>query len=135
MKLNPGSVAFGNGIARVGFGLGLFAVPDTCLRLLGVDGSSARRMTFLARMVGVRDISLGAGAVVARGTVGRRVWLLAGALADAADVLAVTAAARRGTVRGTVGYGVAALAAGSAAVGTVAALTDRVERPDGRSEG
>jgi hypothetical protein len=135
MRLNAGSVALGIGIARVAFGLGLFAAPDTCLRLLGVDGSSARRMTFLARMVGARDVSLGAGAAVSCGTGSRRGWLLAGALADAGDVVAVSAAARRGTVGGAAGIGIIALAGSSAAVGAIAVVTDRVNRSEVRSEG
>jgi hypothetical protein len=107
----------GSGAVRAGIGLALLARPEVLPRAMGVDAVTARRVGWLAAMVGARDLVLGAGLVVAAWRRrDPRSWLLALAVADAADaaVLAAAVATRRANpVSGLIGAGLGA--AGAAA--------------------
>jgi hypothetical protein len=88
---------------RVALGLGMLARPEVLPRLLGVDTGTARRMSWLGRMFGAREVALGAGLLLARRAPdGERDWLLGAALSDGADAVAFLAAARQGVVRAPV---------------------------------
>lgn len=100
--------------------------PVPAIRALGADTATARRVSWLTRMVAVRDAALGAGALVAhrRGS-GAAPWLLACAASDAGDAAALAAALRSGRLRGVVPLATVALAGVSAGLGVVAAVRER----------
>jgi hypothetical protein len=83
--------------ARCGIGVAALARPSTALRLSGVDRVTAERTAWTARLIGGRDLALGAGllhAVARRGQPSG--WLWAGLFSDAVDAVTLaTAAARR----------------------------------------
>ena len=109
----------GVGMLRVGIGAGLAARPAALPRALGVDSATAARIGWLGTMLGVRDAALGAGLIHAvRGRRDPLPWLLACAVCDAVDALAVSAAVARGHVRRSTGI----LVASSGAAGAVANL-------------
>lgn len=111
---------------RVAVGVGMVARPTLLPKMLGVDTGSAERTAFLGRMLGAREIALGAGLLLARGPAGERGWLLGAALSDAVDGVAFAAAARRGVVRPVLAG--TCVAAAAAATGTeVAAWLDSRE--------
>jgi peptide-methionine (R)-S-oxide reductase len=120
----PAGIGFGAG--RVAVGAVAIVAPEPASRVLGLDTATARRATILARMAGARDLALGAGALAAA-LRGRPLagWLLAGALADAADATLVTVALRRGEARGVIPVGTAVGAAGAAVLGALAAARAR----------
>jgi peptide-methionine (R)-S-oxide reductase len=109
------------GACRLAVGGAFLAFPVVSVRLLGVDGASAARMSWLARLAGVRDLALGAGilgaGITRRGPVPA---LLASALVDAADGVLVTMAARDARVDRVRGLATAAAAAAAAGVGFAA---------------
>lgn len=94
------TVALAIGVARTGIGVGFAAAPVAALRLLGLDTATAARVAWLSRMTAARDGVLGAGtlAATARGRPGP--WLLAGAVADAADAAALAGALRTHKIGG-----------------------------------
>jgi hypothetical protein len=99
---------------RVVMATGMLAAPELTVRLLGADTATARRVTWLARMLAVRDAAIGLGGVVALRREGdARPWLVAGAVSDAVDAVVIAAAVRQGRVGGA---GPAALVPGAAAV-------------------
>lgn len=119
----PGAV---NGLAaaRLVLGVVMLARPTWLTRPLGVDRWTAERLAWLPRMVGGREVALGLGTLVMTrgGRPGRRAWLAAGALADAADAAALLTAARRGHVSRPGGIAAVATALAAASVGTREAL-------------
>ena len=118
------ALAIGGGRTLIGLVFG--AAPVTAIRSMGVDGATATRVEWLARMTAARDAVLGAGTLAAtRSGRGSRSWLLAGAASDAVDALAVTAAIRSRRVGGPGAWGAGALGAGAALVGVWAALATR----------
>lgn len=108
---------------RAGVGVSMLAAPSLLPRTLGVDSTTAARLGWMTRMVGARELALGAGTLVALRR-GRRVeeWALAQVLCDAVDALAVGSATARGHVRRLPGGAVAATAASATALGAVAVL-------------
>jgi len=99
-------------------GAALLAAPALVPRLLGADAVTARRVGYLGRMVGVRDVALALGVLRAlRAGEDARPWTLAGVLSDTGDALAVTTAVRRGDVSRLPGVLLAASAVGGAVGG------------------
>jgi hypothetical protein len=121
-KLSPRSTALAIGAGRVAFGVMLAAAPENGAKSFGADSATARRMAWMTRMTAVRDAAIGLGTVgaVQRGNPGP--WLLAGALADLGDSLAVADGLHRGRVSGPIAWLVAAGAAPLAALGVATAL-------------
>jgi hypothetical protein len=110
------------GAGRLAVGGAFLAFPVASVRLLGVDGASAARMSWLARMAAARDLALGVGVLGAAVTQrGRVPALLATALVDAADAALIAVATRDARVDRVRGSAVAAGAAGAACAGIVAA--------------
>ena len=106
----------GAGWLRVAIGAGLASRPTALPRALGVDSATAARIGWLGTMLGVRDAALGAGLVHAvRTRRSPQLWLLACAVCDAVDAVAVGAAVARGHVRRGPGVLVAAAGAAGAA--------------------
>lgn len=84
------------GMMRVGIGTALLARPQVLPRALGVDGVSARRMSWAVRMFGVRDGLLGLlGAHAALTGRPLRPSLLAQAASDTTDAVVLVLAARQ----------------------------------------
>lgn len=105
-------------LARCGLGVTALARPVTALRATGVDRVTAERTAWTARLLGGRDLALGAGLLHAlarrQPTTG---WVWAGLIADAVDATVLsTAAARRdlspaaGTIAALLGAGAVAAA-------------------------
>jgi hypothetical protein len=112
------------GLGRVALGAVFLVAPVLSTRVLGVDHTTAERISFLARMTAMRDIALGAGTLytAAKGP-GRACvpWLLAGAGSDAVDAAVIGAALRRGGARGPSAGALVAGALAAAATGVRAA--------------
>jgi hypothetical protein len=124
--VDPHTLTLVIGGGRTLIGLAFGAAPVAAIRSLGVDGATAARMEWLARMTAARDTVLGAGTLVAaRRGHGTRTWLLAGAAADAADAFAITAAVKSRRVGGVGAWASGALGAGAAIAGVWAALGTR----------
>jgi hypothetical protein len=109
-------------LGRVLAGAGMLARPELLPRLAGVDAATAARVAWLGRMLGAREVALGAGTLVAlrRGSgaeSGAGSWLLGSALSDAVDAVAFGGAVARGHVRPVFGALVTATAAAGAGVG------------------
>jgi hypothetical protein len=118
--MDPRTAATQLSYARIGFGLGLMLLPR--LMAAGWSGGEAVRGggRVLAVALGARDLALGLGTARAlRGGGPARDWLLAGALADGADLVGSLALRRSLPLTGSVG--VAALAANGAAISLWAA--------------
>lgn len=107
---------------RVAIGAGFALVPQLTAPLwLGRLGAKPGAQ-FFCRIVGSRDLVLGAGALAALGGRGRaRDWVLAGAVADAFD-LAATLAVRE-QLPPLAAANAIATAAGAAVLGAAAAAT------------
>lgn len=120
------------GAGRALLGATFLVAPAGALRLLGVNTATATRVSWLSRMTAARDGVLGAGvlAASARGT-STASWLLAGAVSDAADAAALTAALRSRKIGGTGAMAMTAVAAAAAALGAWAAA-GAVRRPSDR---
>jgi hypothetical protein len=136
-RLSAGSVARLAAAGRVALGVAVLARPETLVRAYRVDASTARRITWLVRMLGARDLALGAGTLFALTRGGApRPWLVFSALADAVDAGALTMAARQrhvsvppavlsvGAAAGSVAVHLAAVAVPAGAVPAVAAEPD-----------
>lgn len=90
----------GIALARVGIGVVATAAPSTAARFQFGSAPAAQAMT--VRMLGVRDLALGVGALLAirHGSAAARDWAHAGALVDAVDAAAFVRTGRRSSVRG-----------------------------------
>jgi hypothetical protein len=114
------AAATGLSYARIAFGLGLMLAPRQMAS--GWSGGAAVRGggRILAVALGARDLALGLGTLRAlKAGAGEREWLLAGALADGADL--VGSLALRDSLPVTGSVGVAALAANGATISLWAA--------------
>ncbi|MDT4903115.1 MAG: hypothetical protein QOH52_1131 [Pseudonocardiales bacterium] len=134
MKIVPGARSLPDaralgqqiGAGRAVIAAAILAAPVPAARLLGADTATAQRVTWLSRMMAIRDGALGAGAVDAlrrgRDPVS---WLLGGAVADAVDAVVIAGALKRGRLRGVVPMSIVVGAAGTSALGVVTALRIR----------
>lgn len=122
------------GTARVVAGGLLLARPRSLADMVGGDRSAARRTPWLPRMLGVREVVLGAATLTAnRAGADVRPWLLALSLVDAAEMLVVLQAVRGGAVERSRGLAFAAADAGSAiaGAGVLAQLLHARRAPEG----
>lgn len=124
-------VAGAVGAFRTVVGPALLARPEVMARMLGVDGVTAARTRWLARMLASRELAIGLGTSFAVAT-GRSVrpWLLVNAVCDAGDVVAAVLAARARQVSGprALGLGVFTLA------GVVGQLVSALPADDGQAD-
>lgn len=119
-------------VLRTGLGAVMIARPRTLPRALGVDAATATRTSWLVRMVGFREIALGAGTVMARRRRERTAsWLLGQALADCGDAVGVAIALRRGQVAPRPAVIFIAVASGGALVGLGSAISRRGQSTKG----
>jgi hypothetical protein len=120
----PESMAMQVAAGRAVFAAAFLAAPVGSLRLIGADTATARRVSWLSRMMAGRDGVLSVGALVATRSGGGSAgaWILAGAVADAVDAVAMATALKQGRVKGIVPTLVVPGAAAAAALGAVTAL-------------
>jgi hypothetical protein len=118
----PQALAAQIAAGRLVFAAVIMAAPVFSARLLGADTATAQRVTWLTRMMAVRDGALGAGGVAAVRRGGAAPWLLAGAVSDAADAVVIAVALEQGRLKGIVATLVVPAAAATAAAGVVTAL-------------
>jgi hypothetical protein len=120
----PEAMALQIAAGRAVIAASILASPVRSARMLGADTATAQRVTWLTRMMGVRDGAIGVGGVAAIRSKGGASgpWLLAGAASDAVDALVLAGALKRGRVKGIVPTAIVPLAAGAAALGAVTAL-------------
>jgi len=102
------------GLARILIGIGLVVSPVGLGKGLGVDAQTSRRVTWMARVAGGREIALGIGTLQAwrRGDP-LDGWVLAQAVSDGVDAAAFGTSAARGHVGAVRGYTLAAVALSS----------------------
>jgi hypothetical protein len=121
--------AAGIGAGRIAVGAIFFANPVLSVRFLGVDGGTAARLDWLARMAAARDAAIGAGTLIsARTGRGMTGWLLAGAVCDAADAAVIGHALAHRRISVIPGAVVVAGAAVGSAVAVAIALPGRGRR-------
>jgi hypothetical protein len=108
---------------RMLVGLSSIAVPRQAFRAAGLDTRRNPQLPFMTRMFGVRDLTLGAGALTTSGSERRR-WLQAGVLADAVDAAAAVAGIRAGYLSPRTGAVMAGVAIAATALGLVALASD-----------
>jgi hypothetical protein len=108
---------------RAAVGTSMLARPTMLAKSAGVDSTTAARLSWLTRMLGARELALGAGTLLALRR-GRNVeeWALAQAFSDAVDAAAFGGAVARGNVRRVTGTAIAAVALAGAATGVTAWL-------------
>jgi hypothetical protein len=100
----------------------MMAAPVRSARLMGTDTATAQRVTWLARMMAVRDAAIGVGGVLAGRRGAAAPWLLAGAVSDAVDAVVLAGALRQGRLKGVLPTAVVPMAAATAALGAITAL-------------
>lgn len=105
------------GAGRIGLAALFFTAPVGGVRALGTDTATARRVSWMTRMMAARDGVLGLGTVLAARRGADPVpWVLAGAACDAVDAAAMAGALRQRRIRGlvpTASVPIAVLAAGA----------------------
>lgn len=88
------------GVFRTLIGMVMVASPQRLVASLTADSPAAGRTGWVSQMVGAREIAIGLGSLKAvREGDDVGLWCAAATLADAGDVLAVSAAIRDGRVR------------------------------------
>jgi hypothetical protein len=117
--MDAAAFARASAVGRVGFGIGLLAAPRLLTRAWIGDDADRAGAQVLTRLLGVRDLVIGAGTLVADDP-DRRRWLAAAVVADATDLTVTLAAGRALPVRGRILVSLAA--AGGVMLGA-AALT------------
>jgi hypothetical protein len=123
-SLEPRALARIIGTGRVLLGGAFLAAPVASTRALGLDSATAKRVSFLARMMAARDVAIGAGTAAASCGGGRPGgWLLAGAFADAADAVVIVGALKNKRANGPIAAGVVGGAVALAAVAAVGGLS------------
>ena len=88
-------------LIRCAAGSVLLARPRSVVDVLGGDPVLSPAGDWGTRMLGVRELALGLGVLVAAqgpDTARTRLWFAAGALSDAVDTVVLTSALRRGTL-------------------------------------
>jgi len=91
--MDASDMAKSNAIGRIVFGTALIATPGLAARLWIGDHGDAPGVKVLARALGVRDLALGLGVLLAmKNDAPVRGWLEGAALADAVDFAATAAA-------------------------------------------
>jgi ribulose kinase len=109
-------IATGHAAGRAALGAALAVAPGLVARAWVGRDAPATGTRVITTAMGARDVGIGLGALGAiRAGRGTRPWLLAGVLADVADLVATVRARDELPPVGVAG--VSALAAGSAAVG------------------
>lgn len=125
------------GLARAGLGTAMALRPMLLPRLLGVAKDSAVSMDWTMRMVGAREIALGLGGLSTSRDRRRSRWLLAQAISDCGDAVALSMALRERKVAAlpTVAVVVFAIVGAVVEVAAVAAYRGDPVDPSAASAG
>lgn len=121
---DEGAVALQIAAGRTAIAASIMAAPVMSARMLGTDTATAQRVSWLTRMMGVRDAAIGAGGVLAarKGGSAATPWLLAGAASDLVDAVVLARALREGRIKGIVPTLTVPVAALTAVAGAAAAV-------------
>lgn len=114
--VTPTHLAWG----RVGAGASMVVRPRSLPQLMGVDSATSARVGWAVQMLGVRDLALGVGTLVAlrgRDRSAARTWLAMGVICDTVDALAIGGALVRGRVATSGAAAAVAVAVAAVAVG------------------
>jgi len=112
-------IVTGLSLGRIAAGAPAFARPDLVSRILPFDPAQGPQTSYVTRLVGARDVVVGAVTLLARGQA-RRPLILAGIAIDAADVAAGYLARRDHSITRTTAAALvapAALAVGAGLAG------------------
>ena len=82
---------------RASVGAGAWIAPRLAGRLFGLDAVANPQLPYVARLFGVRDVTLAAGLALSTGQ-SRRLWFQLGIACDVADTVAGLAAGRQGEI-------------------------------------
>jgi hypothetical protein len=103
------------GVTRIVIGAGLLISPVGLARGLGIDAVTARRVGWMARIAGARELAIGLGTLRAwRRDEPVTGWVAAQAISDGVDAVAFAVTAARGDVGPARGWGLALFAASGA---------------------
>ena len=121
---DEGAVALQIAAGRTLIAASIMAAPVITGRVMGTDTATARRVTWLTRMMAIRDGAIGAGGVLAarRSGAAAAPWLLAGAASDLVDAVVVGKALRDGRIKGVLPRLVVPVAALTAVAGAATAV-------------
>lgn len=115
-SLSTTTAAQALGSLRSVIGAAMLAMPSALPRVLGADATNARRLGYLVRMVGVREIALGVGTWQALALDDDlRPWLLAQLVSDAGDAASIGLAVRAGRANKLTGAVIIVFALGGVA--------------------
>lgn len=121
------------GVTRIAIGLGLIVSPAGLARGLGIDEATARRVGWMARIAGAREVAIGLGTLRAwQRAEPMAGWVAAQAISDGVDAVAFAVTAARGDVGAARGWGLAVFAASGAV--SEAALAAHLLASDERDE-
>jgi hypothetical protein len=87
-------------VSRMTFGIMVWAFPGPVGRTFGLDMTRNPEASYLARLMGARDVVLAWGLIVTEGDAQRK-WLLTCMACDGADTLAAVAAGVNGLSKRT----------------------------------
>ncbi len=104
---------------RIVIGLLSWFAPNLAGTLFGLDVKRNKQAPYLARLFGVRDVALGVGTLMAKGS-NRRTWLQMGLLCDTADAAAAGLGHKDGYLDAQTAIMVAAPAVAAVGLGAAA---------------
>jgi hypothetical protein len=87
-------------VSRMTFGVVVWAFPGPVGRAVGLDMTRNPEASYLARLMGARDVALALGLIVTEGDTQRK-WLLTCVACDGADMLAAIAGGVNGLSKRT----------------------------------
>jgi hypothetical protein len=123
MDVPPVATAQALCLGRTAIAAQFLLAPAATTRLVGLDTGTARRVSWLTRMMAVRDGALGIGGLLAVRRGGDPMpWVLGGAAADAVDAAVLAHALRTRRLRGATPMLATVGAAGVAALGAATAV-------------
>jgi hypothetical protein len=93
--MNRSSAVSSLAAIRMAVGIASWATPRVAGKTFGIDAVANPQAPYLARLFGVRDVALAAGALSTEGE-SQRQWLVAGLVCDVADAFAGIAGRRGG---------------------------------------
>ncbi len=123
MDASPAAAAQAVCLGRTVIAAQVLLAPVAAARIVGLDTGTARRVSWLTRMLAVRDGALGIGGLLAARRGGNPTpWVIGGAAADAVDATVLAHALRARRLRGAAPVLVTVGAAGVAALGAATAV-------------
>ena len=110
---------------RVALGAAAFAAPGLTVKLMGMGGGADAGRDYVTRMFAAREIALGAGYLLSKGS-GRKIWARLGLVVDTLDT--VNGLQSRGRLPLWVTASAVAIAGGTAAAGAAKVTKDVLAR-------